>query len=84
MQGEIPSLEPEHIVPHLKDHLHWRVLVEGVVDVPWEEVPGLVVCVSSAEVSFDENGIRSYSTEHTVYPESTDGRPAGLNVGEEA
>ncbi|KAH7009201.1 LOW QUALITY PROTEIN: uncharacterized protein B0I36DRAFT_342541 [Microdochium trichocladiopsis] len=61
MQGEIPSLEPEHIVPHLKDHLHWRVLVEGGVD---EEVPGLVVCVSSAE--------------------STDGRPAGLNVGEEA
>lgn len=67
MEGEIESLELEHVVPHLKDHLHWRVLVDGVVDVPREEVPGLVVCVSSAEVSFDENGIPRYSTEHTVY-----------------
>jgi len=83
MEGEVPSLKAEHVVPFLKDNLHWRVLVDGATDVPREEVPGLVVCVSSTKVSFDENGIPVYSTETTLHPEITDGRPAGLNVGGE-
>ncbi|KAK4455339.1 hypothetical protein QBC34DRAFT_460244 [Podospora aff. communis PSN243] len=83
MEGEIASLNAEDVVPHLKRHLHWRVLVDGVTDLPREEVPGLVVCVSSTTVSFDENGIPRYSTDHTLHPEITDGRPAGLATGEE-
>ncbi|KAK0651104.1 hypothetical protein B0T16DRAFT_403180 [Cercophora newfieldiana] len=83
MEGELASLKPEHVVPFLRTNLHWRVLVDGETDVPREEVPGLVVCVSSTTVSFDENGIPVYSTETTLHPEITDGRPAGLNVGGE-
>ncbi|KAK3314031.1 hypothetical protein B0H66DRAFT_537281 [Apodospora peruviana] len=83
MEGQLASLKPEDVVPFLTDNLHWRVLVDGVTDVPREQVPGLVVCVSSTTVSFDEHGIPRYSTEHTLHPGITDGRPAGLNAGEE-
>ncbi|KAK1758806.1 Di-copper centre-containing protein [Echria macrotheca] len=82
-EGRLASLKPEDVVPYLTANLHWRVLVDGVTDVPREEVPGLVVCVSSATVGFDENGLPRYSTDHTLHPEITDGRPAGLSAGEE-
>jgi tyrosinase len=84
VEGEIQSLKPEDVVPHLKRHLHWRVLVDGTTDMPREEVEGLVVGVSSTTVSFDANGNPRYLNVHTLHPEITDGRPKGLGEGQEA
>ena len=83
MGHRLASLKAEDVIPYLQRHLHWRVLVDGVTDVPREEITGLVVCVSSTTVSFNEHGIARYSREHTLHPEITDGRPAGLGAGEE-
>lgn len=81
--GHVDSLDPGDVVPYLKRHLHWRVVVDGVTDVPREQVPGLSVCVSSTRVTFDEHGIPRYSPDHELHTDITDRRPAGLSAGEQ-
>lgn len=80
--GRVASLRADDVVPYLTRHLHWRVVFDGVEDVPREQVPGLTVNVSSTKVTFDGNGVPRYSPDHVLHASITDNRAAGLAVGE--
>ncbi|KAK4167136.1 hypothetical protein QBC43DRAFT_8498 [Cladorrhinum sp. PSN259] len=81
--GEVGSLKPEDVVPHLTKNLKWKVrLFESGEEKDCTEVPGLKVSVVSTEVTIGENGLPDYSGVYVVYPEITDGKPGGLCPGE--
>lgn len=81
----LTSLEPEHVVPYLKEKLLGRVaLSESHVEVDAAAVPGLKVSVVSTKVTIDDQGIPHYDSEYTVWPEITEDRAGGIGTGEEA
>jgi tyrosinase len=82
IEGEVASLEAEHVVPHLKEKLAWKVTMFDGEERNLLEVPGLRVSVASTKVTIGEDGLPDYSGEYTVWPEITDGKPAGLREGE--
>jgi len=80
--GELASLEPAAVVPHLRENLKWKVkLFTGEERAP-EDVPELRVSVASTVVTIGADGLPIYSGQYTVHPEATDGKPAGLRPGE--
>jgi len=82
MEGEVADLEAEHVVPHLKKQLKWKVALFDGEERDATDVPGLKVSVASTKVTIGEDGLPDYSGEYTVWPEITDGKPAGLRAGE--
>ena len=83
--GEMPSsLDPDVVIPHLRDNLKWKVTMFFTGEEwPVEQVPELRVSVASTVVRIgSEDGLPVYSGEYTVHPEATDGKPAGLRAGE--
>ncbi|KAK3317933.1 hypothetical protein B0H66DRAFT_621379 [Apodospora peruviana] len=80
--GKLGSLEAADVVPYLTSQLHWRVAKTDCTEVPRDQVPGLVVCVSSVKVHIGSNGVPVYEHEHELYREITDGRPAGMGLQE--
>ncbi|KAK4129080.1 Monophenol monooxygenase [Parathielavia appendiculata] len=82
VEGEVASLDAEHVVPHLKEKLAWKVTMFDGEERNVLEVPGLRVSVASTRVTIGEDGLPDYSGEYTVWPEITDGKPAGLREGE--
>ncbi|KAK3938775.1 hypothetical protein QBC46DRAFT_389579 [Diplogelasinospora grovesii] len=83
-EGQLQSLKPEDVVPHLRDNLKWRVTLFTGEERNVAEVPGLKVSVCSTEVAIGPDGMPVYSGQYTVHPEITHGKPAGLelNTGE--
>ncbi len=81
-EGEVSSLEPAQVVEHLKKNLAWKVTLFNGDERDVTEVPGLKVSVASTKVTIGNDGLPRYSGEYTVWPEITDGKPAGLRVGE--
>ncbi|KAK4239408.1 hypothetical protein C8A03DRAFT_42953 [Achaetomium macrosporum] len=82
-EGEgVTSLDPEEVVPHLKANLKWKVTMFNGEERNVADVPGLKVSVASTRVTIGEDGLPSYSGEYTVWPEVTEGKPAGLRAGE--
>ncbi|AEO70659.1 uncharacterized protein THITE_2056637 [Thermothielavioides terrestris NRRL 8126] len=82
VEGQLASLRPEDVVPHLRRQLAWRVTLFDGEERNVEQVPGLKVSVASTEVTIGEDGLPNYSGEYRVWPEVTDGKPAGLSEGE--
>ncbi|KAK4110354.1 Di-copper centre-containing protein [Canariomyces notabilis] len=82
-EERLTSLDNDDVANYLKRHLHWRVLLADKTEVPRDQVPGLMVCVSAVKVTLDEDGLPVYDPDHRVYYRVTDGRPAGLNRGDE-
>ena len=82
VEGEVASLDPAVVVPHLKEKLKWKVTLFSGEERDAAEVPGLKVSVASTKVTIGEDGLPQYSHEYTVWPEITDGKPAGLGAGE--
>lgn len=80
--GGLAGLRPEEVVPHLQARLKWKATLFDGTEKDVEEVPGLKVSVVSTEVRIGEDGLPVYSGEYTVWPEATDGKPAGLTQGE--
>ncbi|KAK3989908.1 hypothetical protein QBC44DRAFT_326311 [Cladorrhinum sp. PSN332] len=81
--GEVASLKPDDVVPHLTKNLKWKVrLFETGGEKDCREVPGLKVSVAATEVTIGEDGLPDYSGNYVVYPEVTDGKPGGLRPGE--
>ncbi|KAK3393358.1 common central domain of tyrosinase-domain-containing protein [Podospora didyma] len=83
-EGVLASLKPEDVVPHLRENLKWKVTLFTGEEKSLEEVPELKVSVASTEVTIGEDGLPQYSGVYTVYPEITEGKPAGLQRGEHA
>ena len=81
-EGEVASLEPAEVVAHLKEKLTWKVTLFNGEERNVAEVPGLKVSVASTKVTIGDDGLPRYSGEYTVWPEITDGKPAGLRAGE--
>jgi tyrosinase len=82
-EGEVASLKPDDVVPHLRAKLAWKVTLFDGEERDVLSVPGLKVSVASTEVTIgEEDGLPVYSGEYTVYPEITEGKPAGLAAGE--
>ncbi|KAK4116618.1 Monophenol monooxygenase [Canariomyces notabilis] len=82
-EGEVASLKPDDVVPHLRAKLAWKVALFDGEERDVLSVPGLKVSVASTEVTIgEEDGLPVYSGEYTVYPEITEGKPAGLAAGE--
>lgn len=82
-EGELASLQPEDVVPHLRAQLRWKVTMFDGEERDVEAVPGLRVSVTSTEVTIgEEDGLPIYSGEYTVHPEATEGKPAGLRAGD--
>jgi tyrosinase len=79
----LPSFDDETVEKYLTKNLHWRVALADHTEVSRDQVPGLVVCVSSVKMRMDENGVPVSDPEHTVHPGITDERPAGLREGDE-
>ncbi|KAK3395387.1 tyrosinase precursor [Sordaria brevicollis] len=75
--GELQSLKPEDVIPHLRANLRWKVALFNGDEYNLEEVPDLKVSVASTEVTIDEEGLPHYSRQYTVYPEITEGKPCG-------
>ncbi|EGZ76806.1 tyrosinase precursor [Neurospora tetrasperma FGSC 2509] len=75
--GELQSLKPEDVIPHLRANLKWKVALFNGDEYNLEEVPDLKVSVASTEVTIDEEGLPHYSRQYTVYPEITEGKPCG-------
>ncbi|KAG7292775.1 hypothetical protein NEMBOFW57_002817 [Staphylotrichum longicolle] len=82
VEGEVADLDAEHVVPHLKEKLKWKVTLFDGEERDATAVPGLKVSVASTKVTIGEDGLPDYSGEYTVWPEITDGKPAGLRAGE--
>ena len=82
VEGEVASLDAAVVVPHLKEKLKWKVTLFNGEERNAAEVPGLKVSVASTKVTIGEDGLPHYSHEYTVWPEVTDGKPAGLGAGE--
>jgi tyrosinase len=82
VEGEVASLKPEDVVPHLKEKLAWRVALFDGEERAVEGVPGLKVSVASTEVVIGEDGLPDYSGVYRVWPEITEGKPAGVGQGE--
>jgi tyrosinase len=82
VEGELASLDAAEVVPHLKAKLAWKVTLFDGEERAVAEVPGLKVSVASTRVTIGEDGLPDYSGEYTVWPEVTEGKPAGLNAGE--
>ncbi|KAK0712040.1 hypothetical protein B0H67DRAFT_647365 [Lasiosphaeris hirsuta] len=79
----LTGFDDETVEEYLTKNLHWRVALGDNTEVPRDQVPGLVVCVSSVKMRMDGNGVPVFDSEHTVHPGITDGRPAGLREGDE-
>jgi tyrosinase len=82
-EERLTSLDNDDVANYLQRHLHWRVVLADKTEVPRNQVPGLVVCVSAVKVTLDKDGLPVYDPDHRVYYRVTDGRPAGLNRGDE-
>ncbi|KAG8940486.1 hypothetical protein FRC03_005440 [Tulasnella sp. 419] len=55
--NQLGSLDPETVIPYLKDQLHWRIQKIDAVVVPASEVPDLEVVVMSVPLEYsDEAG----------------------------
>ncbi len=80
--GQIPSLEPEVVVPHLKENLKWKATLFNGDETPLESIPELKVSVASTKVRIGDDGLPIYSGQYTVHPDATEGKPAGLRHGE--
>jgi len=76
--GQISSLKPEDVEPHLRDQLKWKVTLFTGEEKNVAEVPDLKVSVVSTEVTLGPDGVPQYSGEYVVYPDVTHGKPAGL------
>ncbi|KAK3309791.1 uncharacterized protein B0T15DRAFT_545814 [Chaetomium strumarium] len=77
------SLDPEEVVPYLRERLKWKVtMFKNGEEKDVAAVPGLKVSVASTRVTIGEDGLPRYSGEYTVWPEVTEGKPAGLCAGE--
>jgi len=80
--GELASLEPADVVPHLQKHLRWKVkLFTGEEKRP-EEIPELKVSVVSTVVEIGADGLPIYGDDYEVHPEATQGKPCGLSPGD--
>ncbi|KAK4098585.1 Monophenol monooxygenase [Parathielavia hyrcaniae] len=82
VEGEVAGLDAEHVVPHLREKLAWKVSMFDGEARDVLEVPGLRVSVASTRVTIGDDGLPDYSGEYTVWAEITDGKPAGLRQGE--
>jgi tyrosinase len=80
--GILGGLGKENVLPWLRDNLHWRITLADGTEKSRNELPGLKVGVVSTEVALPVGGYPRYSGVYEVHNEVTDGRPAGLNVGE--
>lgn len=80
--GHIGSLEPADVEAYLERHLHWRVTVFDGSEVQRDQVPGLKVSVVSTKVRIGEDELPVYSGVYEQHLRITDGRPAGVGVGE--
>lgn len=79
----LASLRPDEVVPYLRENLAWKVTLFDGQERDAAAVPGLKVSVASTEVTIgEEDGLPDYSDEYTIHPEATEGKPAGLSVGE--
>lgn len=81
--GDLGGLGKENVLPWLRENLHWRVTLADGTEKSRDEVPGLKIGVVTTEVTLPVGGYPVYSGVYEVHNEVTDGRPAGINVGED-
>ena len=55
LEAGCKSLDPEDVVPFLKERLRWMVYIGGETEVPLTYLPSLKVGISSAEVEYSED-----------------------------
>jgi len=78
--GQLRSLEPDQVVPHLRDNMKCRVTLFNGDEKPLDQVPGLKIHVCSTEVTIGSDGQPHYSGQYAVYPEITAGLPGGVGA----
>ncbi|KAH0559770.1 hypothetical protein GP486_003712 [Trichoglossum hirsutum] len=76
------SLQPDQVVPTLKDQLFWIIEKAGNTDViPVDSIPSLRVAVFSREASYATNKVPTKG-DSTPYYDVTEGKPGGLKQGD--
>ncbi|KAG0642707.1 hypothetical protein HOY80DRAFT_917226 [Tuber brumale] len=80
---ELKSLEPEIVVPYLKNNLHWMCSRPDNTPIPIEEIPSLKVGVASVLVQIPtaDHLLPTYGQWQRLY-EVTAGRIGGLAKGD--
>jgi len=84
LEAGCKSLDPEDVVPFLKERLRWVVTIGGYTEVPLKDVPSLKVGISSAEVDYpeDETKLPTYGKFLTHY-DVTENRLCGFTHKDE-
>lgn len=76
MAGLVDSLTPEHVIPYLRENLHWRVTMPGGQPRSREELENLLVSVVTNEVTIPSSpgGLPQYADVVVPRPEVTTNR----------